>query len=83
MTIEIPQERLDAALRSENPINLIREIVLALYSQEVISGGKARKLLGLSVLEFHKLLREHQIPWSYDADELRKDVETLKRLGQW
>ena len=77
LLLEIPDEVTDA-LRlppSEMDQELRTELALALYQRNVLSGGKARKLAGLSRWDFEQLLGQRQIVRHYDQDDLKEDLE--------
>ena len=69
--LKIPKERWDTELR--------KELALQLYRERLLSLGNARRLAGLTKLEFHFLLGERQIPRHYDLEEYRKDFEHLEK----
>jgi len=69
--LKIPKERWDTELR--------KELALQLYRERLLSLGNARRLAGLTKLEFHFLLGERQIPRHYDLEEYRKDLENLEK----
>lgn len=69
--LKIPQARWHAELR--------KELALQLYREKLLSLGNARRLAGMTKLEFHFLLGERQIPRHYDLEDYRKDVENLEK----
>ena len=69
--LKIPKERWDTELR--------KELALQLYRERLLSLGNARRLAGLTKLEFHFLLGERQISRHYDLEEYRKDLENLEK----
>jgi predicted HTH domain antitoxin len=73
--VETPHLQLETALW--------QKIVLELYREETISLGKASELLGITKWEFTDLLREKDIPLSYDEDDLEEDLKALKNLALW
>lgn len=79
MNLVIPDDVLTAAKMSETDLKL--EIAILLYQQRRISGGKARKLAELSVLEFQHELNRRGLTINYDVDEFEADLQTLQRLG--
>lgn len=58
----------------DRPIQLRRELAVALYARGILSFGKARELASMDVYEFGSLLGERQIPRHYDDDDLREDI---------
>ena len=78
--LEIPQEVTDA-LRlppGEREHELRMELALALYQREVLSGGMARELAGLSRWEFEHLLAQRRIARHYGEDDLAEDLKYAK-----
>ena len=59
-----------------------RELALALFQQEKLTLGQARRLAGLSHLDFQALLAERQIPIHYGVEEFRQDLRTLREMGR-
>jgi predicted HTH domain antitoxin len=58
-------------------------IVLGLFQEERISGGKAAELLGLTRLGFVALLARKGIPYfRLTADDWAKEVATVKQWSQ-
>jgi len=80
MPVTIPDEVLAAAHMSEPEIK--RELALALFQQERLTLGQARRLAGMTHLDFQALLAERQIPIHYGVVEFRKDLRTLRRMGR-
>jgi len=64
---------------SEDELKL--ELAIALYKQDLISGGKVRAWTGLTVLEFQHELAKRGLCINYDVEDLQADVKTLKSLG--
>ncbi len=81
MSIDIPTETLRELV--QNPQDLQREVIIAMYQAGELMSGKARQLLGLTVFEWDGLRKERQLRGAYDVADLEKDVETLKKLGLW
>lgn len=76
----ISDDVLAAAHMSEPEIR--RELALALFQQEKLTLGQARRLAGLSHLDFQALLAERQIPIHYGVEEFRQDLRTLREMGR-
>lgn len=56
-------------------------IVLELYRQSEVSGGRAAQLLGMEREEFIRYASEQGIPYfQLDADELHRELDTFKKL---
>lgn len=70
--LKIPRDHWNTELR--------RELALQLYREKLLSFGNARRLAGMSKIEFHYLLGERKIPRHYDIEDYRKDLENLE---QW
>ncbi len=77
--LQIPESVLQAVRLPENRIKkeLMKELALALYSQEIISFGKARELTGLGKYEFGMLLGQRGIYRHYGTEELEDDLKSL------
>jgi predicted HTH domain antitoxin len=78
--IEIPSEILDSARLT--PAELKQELALALYGQRRLSGGKARELAGMSLLEFRRLAAARHIPPHFEESDLEEDLATIDALTQ-
>ncbi|OKH46797.1 UPF0175 family protein [Phormidium tenue] len=59
---------------------LLKELTLALYAQELLSFGKALELASLDHWQFSQLLGERPIPRHYFETELAEDMEYACRL---
>ncbi len=56
-------------------------LVLSLFTDGLISSGKAGKLLGITRIEFIKLLQRRGIAYiNYNAQELDEEFEAVKSL---
>lgn len=76
MVLEIP----DAAF-AESPMSALElrlEIAFHLYSKRRLSLGQARKIAGLTVIEFQKALVAHGLYLNYDASDLQHDLEAAQ-----
>jgi len=58
----------------DNKNVILKELVLALYKEEILSFGKARELAGLSKEEFHDLLEKKEIERHYSLNNLKEDI---------
>jgi predicted HTH domain antitoxin len=65
-SIRLPESRIEA--------ELLRELALALYAQDLLSFGKARELANLDHRQFSQLLGERNIPRHYSETELTEDL---------
>ena len=84
VTLDLPPELLEL-LGSEEEAK--REAKLALVFDLVrrgrVSRAKAAELLGMSLAKLPALLAEYDIPWfDYSADDLERDLESLKAARQ-
>ncbi|MHB8975011.1 MAG: UPF0175 family protein [Pirellulaceae bacterium] len=78
--LEIPEEVAEA-LRlppAERDRELRTELALALYQRQVLSGGMACKLAGLTRWKFENLLGQRRLVRHYDENNLNEDL----RYGQ-
>jgi len=67
MALKIPEQDALSVLR--------RELAVQLYSQHLLSFGKARQLARLSKWEFAELLGRRGIERHYDEQSLQEDME--------
>ena len=79
MSILIPDDLLQAAKMTEAELKL--EIAILLYQQRKVSGGKARRFVGLNVLEFQHELAKRGATVNYDVEDFQVDLETLRKSG--
>ncbi len=77
MQISIPDSILQSIRSPEKRLEseLLKELALSLYQQELLSFGKARKLANLSHFEFSQLLEERGINRHYTQQELDEDLD--------
>jgi len=82
LAVKIPEEILSTAKiprnRWENEIK--KELALQLYREGILTFANARRLSGLTKIEFHYLLGERKIPRQYDEKDYEQD---LKNLESW
>jgi predicted HTH domain antitoxin len=83
LNVRVPNNLLKLGLTQEEIQRRVSEwLVFSLFSEGKISSGKAGKLLGLSRLEFIELLKARGISFiNYSGDELKKEVESVKKLS--
>lgn len=78
MSIEltIPDSVTSAIRLPEGRISkeLLIELAIALYTQDLLSFGKARELAGMGKYEFGLLLGERGVQRHYTAEELTEDL---------
>ena len=58
---------------------LLRELAVTLYREDMLSFGKARELAGLSKYEFGRLLGDRSVARHYGRAELEEDVRCARR----
>lgn len=78
MTLVIPDEILLEARLS--PSELRAELAVFLYEKKRISIGKARKMAGLSLIDFQKALTQRNVYIHYDVKELETDLKNLNLM---
>ena len=59
--LKIPKQRWRAELR--------KELALQPYRENLLSFGHARRLAGMTKIDFHDLVGERQIPRHYDLED--------------
>lgn len=59
---------------------LLTDLAVYLYDKERLSMGQAKKLAGLSQIEFQKEMSKRGVYIKYDIEDLEKDLETLNRI---
>ncbi len=76
LQLSIPDSVLEAIRLPEKRVEqeLFTELAIALYTQELLSFGKARELVRMEKYEFAKLLGERGIDRHYGAAELEDDL---------
>ena len=77
MQLSIPETIIQSIRLPENRIEaeLLKELALALYAQELLSFGKARELANLDHRQFSQLLGERTITRHYSETELAEDLD--------
>ena len=82
VVIEIPDQVL-LALRfplGKQAEELKKELAIHLYKEGLLPLGPARRLAGMSKLDFHFLLGQRRIPRHYSEEDLRADAEIVTEL---
>ena len=79
MTFTIPSERLGGIALDEQ--DAVVDIAIGLYKREQVSLGGAAEIADLTSPAFLAELARRQIPINYDAQDLRADLETLKKVS--
>jgi predicted HTH domain antitoxin len=77
MQLSIPESIIQSIRLPKNRIEaeLLRELALALYAQDLLSFGKARELANLDHRQFSQLLGERRIARHYSESELAEDLD--------
>jgi predicted HTH domain antitoxin len=70
-SIRLPEHRVEA--------ELLKELAIALYAQDLLSFGKARELADLDHRQFSQLLGERNIPRHYSGTEFTEDLDYARR----
>jgi len=64
-----------------SPTELLIDLAVYLYDKEKLSMGQAKKLAGLTQVQFQKEMAKRDVLIKYDIEDLEKDLETLTQLG--
>ena len=79
--VDLPDEITDATFEESIAKPVRQELVLRLFRERRIAGGRAAHLLGLTRIAFLDLLKEHGIPHTdYTFQDWQEDTETLERV---
>jgi predicted HTH domain antitoxin len=78
MAIIISDDILRAQHLDEHTLRI--EVATVLYDREVLSLGLAARMAGLDRMQFQAALAERGIDLKYTAEDLRQDLDTLKKL---
>ena len=72
MLVEIP----DAAIQDAplSPAELRLELAIWLYAKKRLTLGQARKLAGLSIVDFQKALATSEVYLNYNQEDLADDI---------
>jgi predicted HTH domain antitoxin len=81
IVIEIPDELLiDAKIPKHKARDLLKkELAAHLYEQRILSFGNARRLAGMSKIDFHIFLSDKGIERGYDVNAYEEDKENIKK----
>lgn len=63
-----------------SPSELKIDLAIYLYDKEKLSMGQAKKLAGLTQIEFQKEMSKRGVFIKYDIEDLEKDLENLNQL---
>lgn len=82
-SVEIPNNLLKLGISRDEIQHRISEwLVFSLFSEGKISSGKAGKLLGISRLDFIKLLKARGIVFiNYSEAEIKEELEAVKKFA--
>jgi predicted HTH domain antitoxin len=80
ITVDLP----DDITRHPNPgREALEALAIEGYRTEKLSHHQAAQLLGLTRFQFDGFLKDHRIyDHAYSAEDLQRDVETLRKLEQ-
>jgi predicted HTH domain antitoxin len=57
------------------------ELIVLLFQREKITLARASRLVGMTQIQFQRLLADRKISIHYDVEELREDIASLKEAG--
>ena len=78
MTLFIPDEVLAQAKLSTTDLKV--ELAAYLYEKQRLSIGKARKIAGLSLIDFQKELAKRNIYLHITIEDINTDLKNLRKL---
>lgn len=83
LNVRIPNDLLGLGLSQEEIQRRVSEwLVFSLFADGKISSGKAGKLLGISRLEFIKLLQTRGIAFvNFTQDEMNEELDAVRMLS--
>ncbi|ACK71262.1 protein of unknown function UPF0175 [Gloeothece citriformis PCC 7424] len=81
LQLSIPDSIIEALRLPEKRIEqeLLHELAVALYSQELLSFGKARELALMDKYQFGQLLAQRDVIRHYSSEELEDDLVYANR----
>ena len=65
-----------------SPSELLIDLAAYLYDTEKLSMGRAKKLAGLTQIQFQKEMSKRNILIKYDIDDLETDLKNLNFLDE-
>jgi len=82
--IAVPEEIIDLLGSEEDAKKEAKEaLILDLVRRGKISKAKAAELIGINLWDLPEFMVQYHIPWfAYSKDDLKKDLDTLKRLDK-
>lgn len=63
-----------------SPTELMVDLAVYLYDKERLTMGQAKKLAGLTQLQFQQALAKRNVLIKYDVEDFAKDMDTLNGL---
>ncbi len=78
MLIEIPDNILNKSNLTENALKM--EFALFLFNKNIMTLSQACNFANMDSLEFQKLLGDRKISIHYGEQDLKDDLETIKRV---
>ncbi|NER80951.1 MAG: UPF0175 family protein [Leptolyngbya sp. SIO1D8] len=77
MQLSIPESIIQSIRLPENRLEseLLKELAVALYAQDLLSFGKARELASLDHRQFSQLLGDRNLFRHYSDPELAEDLD--------
>ncbi|PZV06681.1 MAG: hypothetical protein DCF32_09335 [Leptolyngbya sp.] len=81
LQLSIPESILQAIRLPEQRIHqeLLHELAVALYAQDLLSFGKARELAQMDKYQFGQLLAQRHTVRHYGSEELEDDLAYARR----
>ena len=73
ITLELPID-----LSEQELAEVKQDLAVLLYTRQAASLGKAAKIVGLTRIQFQRLLAHKQIPINYTEADLEADLATLR-----
>ena len=85
ISIDLPEqagkEFLDLWDQAALSRKVLEALVVEAYREGRISRGKVGEILGMGFHQREAFLRDRDVPYNYDQDDLQEDVETVARLS--
>ena len=82
LTISLPDD-LFANEEADIAHKILEQVALDGFKSGQLTAAQVRRILGFeSRLQVYEFLAAHQVPWvDYDEEELRRELETLRKLA--
>ena len=74
----VPKEFLDSAKMSEDEMRV--DLAVHLYATRRLTMGRAKRLAGLDQIAFQHEMKKRDVFLNITPEDVRQDVETLRRL---